>query len=152
MNYTNDSFMKQRPMQDIQYTKEREESVVHKTANDQFGSLMQGDYSSVNFDTEQQFKFNPPGMKKDARPYVGSLPYRTTPRSWEHKGIQMIPETTRVSKVCFNDAVENSGPWYLRHWQIWDNAPFLPSMGDVSKDPRYGMQTKGFTTEYKRML
>jgi len=151
MNYPEDFFSKPRPMQDIQYTKEREESVMHKTDN-QFGSLTTDDYTSVNFDADQQFKFTAPELKKDLRPYTGQLPYRTTPRSWEHKGNQMIPEPTRVSKVCFNDALENSGPWYLRHWQIWENAPFLPSIGDISKDPRYGMQTKGFTTEYKKML
>ena len=111
----------------------------------------QDDFPSQSFAAEQAFMSTAPELKKDVRPFTGQLPYATTPRSYMNPGMQMIPETTRVSKVCFNEALENSGPFYLRRWQIWDYAPFLPSIGDVTKDPRYGIQTKGFTTEYMRL-
>lgn len=111
----------------------------------------QGDFPDESFAAEQAFRQNAPELKKDIRPFVGQLPYATTPKSYVNPMLQMIPEQTRTSRVCFNEALENSGPWYLRHWQIWDYAPFLPSMGDVTKDPRYGIQTKGFTTDYLKL-
>lgn len=158
MNYPQDNFAQtpQRPIQETQYYKEREQTVYHKTDNDVFGTLMDNDYSAVNFEADQRFKSSVSGVKqnKKSQQFEGQLPYRTTPRSWENRPTptQMVPEVTQVSKVCFNEALDNSGPWYLRHWPLWENAPFLPSIGDVSKDPRYAIQTKGFTTEYKQML
>jgi len=122
-------------------------AIAHGMDRTQFAApWQQGDFPNVV--TEQQFRYNVPELKKDVRPFVGQLPYTTTPKSYIDPGHRMIPESTQVSRVCFNEALDNSGPFYLRHWQIWDYAPFLPSNGDVGKDPRYGIQTKGFTTEY----
>ena len=107
------------------------------------------DFSSAAFDAEQTFLRTRSGVRKDRRSqFQGQLPYATTPKQWIMPQKQMIPETTRISRACFNEALDESGPFYLRHWQIWDYAPFLPSNGDVTQDPRYGMQTKGFTTDY----
>lgn len=117
-----------------------------------FQDFHRQDFSTVNFNAEQDFRYKAKDNKKDVRPFVGSLPFRTTPMSKIMPTHRMIPESTRVSRVCFNDALEQSGPFYLRQWPIWDHLPFLPSTGDVSKDPRYGQQTKGFTTEYKQMM
>jgi hypothetical protein len=117
-----------------------------------FAQFTTGDFPSAAFEADQQFKNLTPGVKRTFNPWQGQLPYSTTPRTYENPMLQMIPEPTRVSRVCFNDALEKSGPWYLRSWQPWENAPFLPSVGDVTKDPRFGEQTKGFTTEYKKLL
>jgi hypothetical protein len=115
------------------------------------------DFPSNEIDVENTFRYTAPEFKADLRlpnrqtgnfPYEGQLPYSTTPKEYPRIPYMAIPENTQISKVCFNEALDNSGPWYLRSWQIWDNAPFLPSNGDVTKDPRYGIQTKGFTTEY----
>lgn len=126
--------------------------IAYGMDNSQFSAPWQkDDFAEKNFAAEQTFRSTGPELKKDVKPFVGQLPYSTTPRSYTYPVMQMVPEQTRVSRVCFNEAVENSGPWYLRHWQIWDNAPFLPSLGDVTKDPRYGIQTKGFTTEYMKL-
>jgi hypothetical protein len=109
------------------------------------------DFPDAAFNAEQQFQSIAPTLKRDVRPFVGQLPYATTPKMWITPGERMIPAPTRVSRVCFNEAVDNSGPFYLRRWQIWDNAPFLPSAGDVANDPRYSIQTKTFTTEYNEL-
>lgn len=109
------------------------------------------DFPDSSFAAEQSFRSTAPELKKDVRPFVGQLPYATSPKTWVNPGIQMIPEQTRVSRVCFYEALDNSGPFYLRQWPIWDYMPFLPSIGDVTKDPRYGIQTKGFTTEYMKL-
>ena len=113
----------------------------------------QNDFPDASYQAEQTFRDIGPELKKDIRPFEGQLPYSTTPRSYLNPAMQMVPQQTRIanSRVCFNEALDNSGPWYLRHWQIWDNAPFLPSVGDVTKDPRYGIQTKGFTTDYMKL-
>jgi hypothetical protein len=139
-----------RPLENVQYYKERENSVNYQPDNTLFTSFQQTDYSSVNFDAEQSFRSNENNLKKGLRPWSGQLPYRST-KSFVNPGTRMIPESTRSSRVCFNDALANSGPWYLRQWPIWDHLPFLPSVGDVTKDPRYAVQTKGFTTEYRRI-
>src|SRR6476619_6216067 len=67
-------------------------------------SWQDGDFSDASFTAEQQFRSNAPEMKMDVRPFEGQLPFSTTPRSYLNPGMQMIPEQTRVSKVCFNEA------------------------------------------------
>ena len=118
-----------------------------------FGQAHTVELSKRNMDFDQlgKYKYAHGGIRDKG--FQGQLPYLTSPRLY-NTGVQerMIPEDTRVSKVCFNEALEKSGPWYMRYWQIWDYAPFLPSIGDVTKDPRYGQQTRGFTTEYKKLL
>jgi len=109
---------------------------------------------SSYYSVEQEFREQVTGVKKShTNQWEGQLPYQTTPKSNVHTAIQMIPEYRNpVNRVCFREAVDNSGPFYLRHWQIWDNAPFLPSNGDVTLDPKYmSEQTKGFTTEYHKL-
>lgn len=139
----------QEPLKPISYFKEREETQHHQYDNT-FSDLLQADMKKRNMDVENKFRNIQQGTKRSTVPFSAQLPYNTTPRA---RGFsqRMIPESTRVSRVCFNEALENSGPFYLRHWPIWENAPFLPSVGDVSKDPRYGMQTKGFTTAYRQL-
>jgi hypothetical protein len=103
------------------------------------------------YGTEQQFRKNVSGVKRKNDPFVGQLPYMTTAKTYVNPMIQLIPQSTQINRVCFNEALANSGPFYLRHWQIWDNAPFLPSNGDVTLDPKYmSAQTKGFTAEYQK--
>ena len=79
----------------------------------------------------------------------GSLPYNTSPRLRRTPLQQMIPRDTRVPQSILKEALAQSGPFYLRRWQIWDNAPFLPSTGDVALDPRYGSDTRRFTSSFK---
>lgn len=108
--------------------------------------------SAAYYGAESIFRDSVSGVKRKRDPYVGALPYSTTPKTYVDPMIRMVPEPTRVDSVCFKEALERSGPFYLRHWQIWDNAPFLPSNGDVAIDPRYlSAQTKGFTTEYQKL-
>lgn len=109
-----------------------------------FGPDVRPDYSKMDLDVQDSFL---PKYGKD-RIFKGSLPYTTSPKLYRNVQDRMIPEETRISKVCWNDALADSGPWYLRHWQIWDGVPFLPTTGDVAKDPRYGKMTNDFTRDY----
>lgn len=68
---------------------------------------------------------------------TGSLPYSTTPRLRNPPLDRPVPVDTRVPQGEWNEAVARAGPFYARHWQIWEHAPYLPSRGDVSLDPRY---------------
>jgi hypothetical protein len=122
------------------------ENVFGQAPSEQFRSR------TVNFDQLGSYQYDSQKINK-SRGFSGQLPMATSPKLYGGDvQDRMIPEETRVSKVCFNEALENSGPWYLRHFQIWDYAPLLPSIGDVTKDPRYGQQTRGFTTEYKKLI
>ena len=117
-----------------------------------FGQAQTAEMRNKNMDFDQLGKYKYESNIRD-RGFQGQLPMNTSPRLWSD-GTQerMIPENTRVSKVCFNKALDESGPFYLRRWQIWDYAPLLPSIGDVTKDPRFGQQTRSFLTEYKKLL
>lgn len=144
------------PLQENPFTDSRRDrtsqTIPYGLDRTTFGAPWQeNDFPDASYAAEQTFRSTAPELKKDVRPFVGQLPYATTPKTWVNPMIQMIPEQTRVSRVCFNEALDNSGPFYLRQWQIWDYAPFLPSAGDVTQDPRYGIQTKGFTTEYLKI-
>jgi len=107
-----------------------------------WGQEIRGDKSSKNYDVEQSFL---PKYFGRERMIQGSLPKSTAPRLYNNPNDRMIPVDTRVSASCWNEALAQSGPFYLRRWQIWDNAPYLPSNGDVSLDPRYGADTRKFT-------
>ncbi|RKP33268.1 hypothetical protein BJ085DRAFT_31414 [Dimargaris cristalligena] len=133
------------------YLPERAIPVHNNFTSDEFGSPQIADYGKRNFDTEQAFRDTAPSSQSGVRQFSGQLPYATTPRSFENPMTKIIPQPTKMGKVCFNDALDKAGPFYLRQWQIWENAPFIPSLGDVTKDPRYAIQTKGFTTEYTRI-
>lgn len=82
---------------------------------------------------------------------VGSLPYTTSPRYRRNMSNRMISEDTRLtfSRACWNECLNQSGPWYNRYWQIWDYVPFVPSYGDITKDPKIGIYTKSFTESYR---
>jgi hypothetical protein len=112
-----------------------------------WGQALRTDPRNKNFDLEMSFwpKFGRDQMN------LGSLPYSTAPRLLKRPLDRMLPTFTALecSKPCWNEALAQSGPWYLRHWQIWDNAPFLPTNGDVTKDPRYGVNTRQFTKPQK---
>ncbi len=84
------------------------------------------------------------------RMMTGSLPFATSPRLKRTPLQRMVPMDTHVPFGELNEAVARAGPFYLRRWQIWDNAPFLPNTGDVSLDPRYSAnQMKTRTTILK---
>lgn len=143
-----------RPSQEHGYYKEREQSrqINYDQSGNDFSGFINADYTNENLEAENKFRYSQLSGKKGwQRPYSSQLPYRTTPKTYIQPEYQMIPESTRMSRVCFNEALDKSGPFYLRQWPIWDNAPFLPSVGDVTKDPRYGMQTKSFLTEYRKI-
>lgn len=113
-----------------------------------FQQMQQSDNFNINVD--QQFRGNGT-LKNDnfVRRDQMQLPYSVgSRRTFVNPDLYMVPESTQVSRSCFNEALDNSGPYYLRWWQPFDNAPFLPSCGDTDKDPRYGVQTKTFTSEY----
>ena len=114
-----------------------------------FMQMQQNDGFDINVD--QQFRnggslINDNFVRRDEM----QLPYSVgSRRTFVNPNLYMIPETTQVSRSCFNEALNNSGQFYLRWWTPFDNAPFLPSNGDTDKDPRYlGVQTKSFTSEY----
>ena len=135
------------------YTEKEQTRSIPENSNGMFASFIDNDFNDNNLESEQNFRYSQSnGVKNLKRPFSSQLPYHTTPKSYVNPDLQMIPEPTRISnqRVCFNDAVNQSGPWYLRQWPIWDNYKYLPSAGDVTKDPRYSMQTKGFLTEYRR--
>ena len=113
-----------------------------------WGQAIRRDPRARNIETEMSFypKFGTDALNS------GQLPYATLPRSIKKvTSERMIPLDTRMecSRSCWNEALAQSGPFYLRHWQIWDNAPFKPSSGDVSIDPRYGANTRQFTKSFK---
>jgi len=111
-----------------------------------WGQDVRADPRNRNYDVEMSFW---PRFGRD-RMNVGSLPYTTSPKMLRNPVDRMMSEPTKMgfSRACFNECVNRSGPWYLRHWQIWDYAPLPPTNGDVSKDPRYGMDTRQFTEPY----
>lgn len=112
---------------------------------DVWGQDIRADKKNRDNDTSTDLRFG----KRDQRFNASSsLPYQTSPRSFETPDTQIIAENTRVNRVCLNDQYIADGPAYLRSFQIWDNAPIKPSVGDVTKDPRYGMITKSFTSRY----
>jgi len=110
-----------------------------------WGQDIHTDKKNQDHDTSTDLRFG----KRDQR-YQKSdqLPYQTSARSYDTPELQLIPQQTRVNRVCLNDQYDRDGPAYLRTFQIWDNAPIKPSAGDVTKDPRYGVLTKSFTTSY----
>ena len=121
-----------------------------------YQSLLRNDTQNPDFyNYEQAFREAQvkESLKRDKRlnRVSGQLPYLTTPRLFNAPGRRMIPESTRdvEHRIRFNQKVDEAGPFYLRHWQIFDNAPFLPSSGDVTKDPRYSIMTKGSNVEYQ---
>lgn len=64
----------------------------------------------------------------------------------------MIPKTTQVSRVCFNEELNNAGPFYLRHWptQLPDVQKKIDN--NMDNDPRYYMKTTNlFSSEYKKL-
>lgn len=113
-----------------------------------WGQAIRTDPRNKSYQVQQSFL---PQTYGKERMNTGSLPFNTSPKLRRQVTDRMIPEGTKMmwSRSCWNECLNNAGPWYLRHWQIWDYAPFLPTNGDVSLDPRYGMDTKKFTESYK---
>lgn len=112
-----------------------------------WGQDVKVDPRKRNFDVEMSFW---PKFGRD-RMNVGAFPYAGAPRMRKKVHERMIPESTKLtySRACFNECVNAAGPNYLRYWQIWDYAPFLPTNGNIALDPRYGMDTKRFTQPYR---
>lgn len=128
----------------------RKDPVLNLQRED-YASLTSKDYGEAQITADAAIRSQVSGIKKKYESWQGQLPYATTPRQIDPNHTQWIPEDTRVSRVCMNEAIEKSGPFYLRQWPIWDNLPYLPSAGDVNLDPRYAIQTKTFTTEYRHL-
>ena len=130
------------------YDQYKVRSIVQKPikyVENMFGQAIRHDVKNRNMETEMSFW---PKFGKE-RLNTGNLPYSTTPRLNSTERPE-LPIDTRVSRVCWNEAVAQAGPYYLRHWPLWDGAPFQPSIGDVSKDPRFGgSHTRQFTQQEK---
>lgn len=110
-----------------------------------WGQDIHYDIKDKNVDKEMSFW---PKFGRD-RLNTGSLPYYTSPKLKRTPFERIIPIDTRISRPCWNETLAQSGPFYLRYWQIWDNASILPTTGDISKDPRYGENTRQFTKPYR---
>lgn len=109
-----------------------------------FGTDFRADPHGRNSNVADSFKQKTFGRD---RMMTGSLPYATSPRLKRTPLERMVPMDTHVPFGELKEALSRAGPFYLRRWQIWDNAPFLPSNGDVSLDPRYSAnQMKHSTT------
>lgn len=117
-----------------------------KYLENMWGQELRTDKRNKDKDVEDSFT---PKYGQD-RMVTGSLPFATSPRLYNNKNDRMIAVDTRISRACFNDCIAQAGPFYLRHWQIWDTAPFKPSTGDVTKDPRYGENTRQFTMPFRK--
>jgi len=119
-----------------------------KYVENYWGQAIRTDPRNKNYDIEASFGPKQFGV---ARMNEGSLPFTTSPRLRKQTGERMMPEGTKFlwSRSCWNECVNSAGPWYYRHWQIWDYAPFLPTSGNVSLDPRYGANTRQFTEPFK---
>ncbi len=112
-----------------------------------FGTDIRADPRGRNRDVADSFKQKTFGRD---RMMTGSLPYATSPRLKKTPLERLVPMNTHVPYGELNEALSRAGPFYLRRWQIWDNAPFLPSRGDVSLDPRFAPnQLKRSTTILK---
>ncbi len=112
-----------------------------------FGKDIRVDPRNKNEDVAASFKHRSFGQD---RMMTGSLPYATSPRLKRAPLQRMVPMDTRVPRGEWNEALARAGPFYYRHWQIWDNAPFLPSNGDLALDPRYNSnQMRPSTTTLK---
>lgn len=111
--------------------------------------LTQQDYQVY----KNQLSF-PKETKRDTRPFSGQLPYHTTSKQFNYQGyrpkIAMLT-TPKGNSVCFNTQLAQT-PFYNRSWQPFENMPFVPSTGDVFKDPRYSQTTNNFSNEYKNTV
>ena len=99
-----------------------------------FGKDIRVDPKNIDQDVAASFKRESFGRD---RMLTGSLPYATPPRLKREPLQRMVPMDTRVPRGEWNEALARAGPFYYRHWQIWDYAPYVPSNGDVTLDPRY---------------
>ena len=141
-----------------EYTRFNQQQNVYTAANDveEIQKMVQSDAPQGFYDMRASFldaqqKSN---SKRDLRlnGHQGQLPYATTPRTFATPGQdRLVPFSTRdnCTRFTFNEQVASQGPFYLRHWQIFDNAPFKPTAGDITKDPRYNFMTKGRLADYQ---
>lgn len=129
-------------------------SEEHKTDVSEFSDWQARDAMPISsLEAEQELRQVQGGVKKSRDPFCGSLPFATTPKVHKNPDFRMVPATTR-SKTIHTDFAKMSearGPLYQQQWPVFDNVPFLPSRGDVALDPRYGVQTKGFSTAYMKL-
>jgi hypothetical protein len=93
-----------------------------------------------------------PNRKVDTRPYSAQLPYSTTAKSYvlntnAPRMEAAQPTRFKGQNVCFNEALEQHAFYNLSFYNF-DNVPVKPSVPDVTKDPRYGMITKYFNSDY----
>lgn len=110
-----------------------------------YGRDIRSDKSKKNYDVESSFQTTSFG--KD-RMIQGSLPFATSPRLKRNVTDRNLPVNTTISRVCFNDCLNEGGRFHDRYWVDWNNHAFLPTTGDVTKDPRYGENTRSFTKPY----
>jgi hypothetical protein len=120
-------------------------------SNQDVYNIVTQDFTRVYNNYKRQI---PVEFKRDVRPFQGQL--RDVGRkSYNMQGLQIpISEVTRTKgeSVCFNDELAQT-PFYFRHFPIFENAPFIPSVGDIDNDPRYGtIITKEFQSKYKQIL
>jgi hypothetical protein len=105
------------------------------------------------YNNGDKFSF-PNETKRDTVPFSGQLPYSTTSKQYNFKGYrQKISESTNLKgqSVCFNTRLAQV-PFYMHHWQPFENMPFVPFNGDVLKDPRYSQTTNNFSNKYKNTV
>ena len=121
--------------------------------NSEFSYLTEFDQGQNNAFLDNTFRSKQTQWKVDTRPFQGQLPFQNTAFAYNIDAIRNEPIVTKYKgqKVIFNDALHESGPFYLRQWPIWDNFPILPTCGDVTLDPRYSIQTNIKSGQYKQL-
>ena len=106
------------------------------------------------YQTYQNKHSFPKETKRDTRPFSDQLPYHTTSKQFNYQGYRpKIAQltNTRGNSVCFNSQLAKT-PFYLYHWQPFEDMPYIPFNGDVFKDPRYAKATNNFSNEYKNTV
>ncbi len=76
--------------------------------------------------------------------------YQMMPRVMNDPMARIFPTSTKEigEKLRLNDSFDQA-KMSSRQFDLFDNAPFIPSVGDVGKDPRYAIQTKNASGDYQ---
>jgi hypothetical protein len=89
--------------------------------------------------------------KRDTVPFSGQLPCVTVPKQYNFRGTRpdiALSTNTKGSNICFNTESAKT-PFYLRHFRPFPNDQSF--VGDVTKDPRYGVITNNFSNKYAHL-
>lgn len=135
-----------------QFTHRRDQAPVNLTdPRNDFSQMLQYeegvDDSRLRF-LEAQHRI---AQKRSSRSHKGrENDYRMMPRTFPNPMVRSVPESTREtgSRIRLDDQMAEADI-SSRTFDQFKYAPYVPSAGDVGRDPRYAIQTKGAVGDYQ---